>query len=218
MKKYKIIISLIINLIISMITTGIVVSYFLGNTGPLLKYGYESFRFFTTDSNVIAAAASISVIISDIMILRGKINTYPKYVRIFKYIGTVSVMLTFCTVMLFLIHIYGPSALLSGTSFHMHFAAPLLSLISFCFIENDQKISFVGTLTGIVPMFIYAVIYIVNVVFIGEENGGWMDFYSFNSNGTWYITAVIMLCATYLISIIILLVHNLTSEKLHKLN
>ncbi len=215
MKKTRTIISLIINIIIAVVTTGIVISYFLGNTGPLIQYGYESFQFFTTDSNIIAAAASICMAVSDICILNGKISTYPATIRIFKYIGTVSVMLTFCTVTFFLMQIYGPAALFSGTSFHMHLSAPLLSAISFCLIESDEKIPFAGSLTAIVPMLMYAVVYIINVVFIGAENGGWNDFYSFNRNGTWYITAPIMLCATYVISIIILLIHNFTYKKLH---
>lgn len=207
MDNKKAISSIVINSIIFLVTTGIVVSYFCGNTGTLIEHGYESFKFFTTDSNVIAAAASLCMIVSQIKHIRNK-NEIPLAVILLKYVGTVSVMLTFCTVVLFLAPIYGAANVLSGTAFHMHAAAPLLSLISFCFIETDTKLPFRSTFAAIIPMLIYAVVYTANVVFLNT----WMDFYSFNMGGYWYFTAPIIIISTYIISIITLLIHNRMSQ------
>ena len=40
--------------------------------------GFDAFRFFTTDSNVLVAIASVTVAIADIRILLGKTENLPK--------------------------------------------------------------------------------------------------------------------------------------------
>ena len=204
MSRTKTIISLIINSVIFLTTTGIVISYFCGNTGTLIEYGYESFKFFTTDSNVIAAVASLIMAICDIKILSGKNNHIPPWVILFKYIGTVSVMLTFMTVVCYLAPIYGPATVLSGTSFHMHASAPLLCFISFCFIETDSTLSFKSTFIALIPMLLYSVFYTSSVVFFKTIT----DFYSLNAGGFWYISSPIILFGTYTIAFLTRLLHN----------
>ncbi len=209
MKNITIITSLIINSIVFVVTTGIVISYFCGNTGTLIEYGYQSFKFFTTDSNILAAIASLFMVISEVMILTKKRDNIPYWVLVLKYVGTSAVMLTFTVVIGFLAPIYGPAAVLTDTSFHTHAAAPLFSLISFCFIESEYRLPFRCTLLGIIPMLIYSVIYTINVVFTNV----WNDFYSFNMGGYWYISAPIIIIAAYIISVIILLLHNRMCKK-----
>ena len=204
MTKTKTILSLILNLVIALVTTGIVISYFCGNTGVLIQYGYESFKFFTTDSNVLAAIAAVCVAAWDIRLLKQPDAVLPAWVIALKYVGTVAVMLTFCTVIFFLAPLYGPAAVLSNTSFHMHAAAPLFSLFSFCFLETDGRLRFYLTAVSIIPTLLYAIVYTINVVFIGT----WNDFYSFNAGGFWYITAPIMIAASYLISVFTFALHN----------
>ncbi len=205
--KDKIIPSLIINIIVFTVTLGVVISYFFEEPSVLMKHGYETFRFFTTDSNILAAAASLITAIAEIMLLRGRIKHIPKWIILLKYTGAVSVMLTFCTVAAFLVPVYG-FALVLGTYFHVHAAAPLMVLISFAVFEREHKITFPQTFLGMLPMAIYGTVYLIEVVFIGESNGGWRDFYAFNTNGTWYITIIIMLAAAFVISLLTALFHN----------
>ncbi len=206
--KRKIKAALVMNIIIAAVTAGIVISYFFGNTGVLRDNGWDSFKFFTTDSNILSMVASIVMIIHEIQLLRGKNARIPRGVILFKFVATVAVTVTFCTVMLFLGFIYGYGFLLSGTAFHMHLVGPLLALISFIMLENLGTIRFRESFLGIIPVTLYGAVYLTMVVVIGEKNGGWMDFYAFNRGGRWYLTVLIMHIAAFLICVFVYKLHN----------
>ena len=69
--KTKTILSLICNCVIFFVTTGIFISYFFVKT-KLIQSGWQSLRFFTTDSNLLTAVAAALVAVCDIQKLRGK--------------------------------------------------------------------------------------------------------------------------------------------------
>ncbi len=213
MKKSRLTASVIINFLIFAITTGVIISYFLGNLTPEVKTPQQKFIFFTTDSNILAAAASLATGISNILIMRNKLKEIPKLIMIFKFMGTVSLLVTFATVMVLLIPIYGPEMLLGKTAFHMHLGAPVMCFVSFAFLDGFKRIKLSYIPIGVLPMAVYAVIYLTMVVFIGEANGGWYDFYAFNRGGRWYISLVVMFAATFLLSTITLLIHNKFCKK-----
>lgn len=212
MSKLKTVASLVLNSLIVLITTGVVISYFIVES-DVIQNGWESFRFFTTDSNILAAAAALAVAVCDIRMLKGKRGSLPHTVEILKYVGTVSVLLTFCTVMFFLIPIYGVEMQLGGTGFHMHVGAPMMSLVSFCFLEKQSRLRLTEMLFGLLPTVIYGAVYFIEVVLISESNGGWADFYAFNQGGAWGVTIAVMLTATALISFLVALLHNLKIKK-----
>ena len=60
--KKRITAALVMNILIAGFTFGITLSYFLGNTGTLIRSGVESFMFFTTDSNVLSGIAALVMI------------------------------------------------------------------------------------------------------------------------------------------------------------
>ena len=96
----------------------------------------------------------------------------------------------------------------TGTSFHMHIAAPLLTFASFVLLENDKKLGFSRIFCGMAPMLVYAAVYVLMAVVIGYGNGGWTDFYSFNRNGMWYVTLVMMTSVTFVLCASTRLLHN----------
>ena len=59
--KKRLIASVIINFIVFAVTTGVVISYFLGNLGSYIKSPADKFMFFTTDSNILAAAGALAI-------------------------------------------------------------------------------------------------------------------------------------------------------------
>ena len=73
--------------------------------------------------------------------------------------------------------------------------------------------SAVETFLGLVPVVIYGAVYFVEVILIGVQNGGWPDFYSFNKNGNWMLTVVIILAATIAIGFLVRLLHNINIKK-----
>ena len=167
--KKRLIASVIINFIVFAVTTGVVISYFLGNLGSYIKSPADKFMFFTTDSNILAAAGALAIGICNIRILKGKEKSIPKPVMIFKLMGVASLLLTFSTVMILLIPVYGPAMQLGGTAFHMHVGAPAMCFISFVFLDGFGKISLPYSLAGVIPMLLYGAVYLYNVVFIAED-------------------------------------------------
>lgn len=211
--KKRLTAALVMNILIAGFTFGITLSYFLGNTGTLIRSGAESFIFFTTDSNLLSMIAAIVIIPFEIRVLRGKADSIPAPVLIFKYVGTAAVTLTFVTVMLFLGPIYGHLRLLSDTSMYTHLFGPLLAFVSFVFLETDHRLSFKASLLGILPSVVYGAVYFTEVMIIGAENGGWKDFYAFNANGKWYVSIVVMNLGCFLICMGIRALHNLMHKK-----
>lgn len=208
MNNKRLIASVIINFTVFAVTTGVIISYFLGNTTPLIKNPAEKFMFFTTDSNILAAAGALITGIYNIMIIKGKANKVPLPAVIFRLMGVVSLLLTFSTVMVLLMPIYGPEMLLGGTAFHMHVGAPVMCFVSFVFLEGFEKIKLSYAPLGMIPMAIYGAVYLTEVVIIGVSNGGWYDFYALNRNGTWYISLAVMFSATFILSLLTLIIHN----------
>lgn len=201
--------SVIINFIISAVSIGIIISYFCGNLSAEVDYPIQKFCFFTTDSNLLAALASLAVGIGNILILKGRLARLPYAVMVFKLMGVVSLLLTCVTVIVVLVPIYGAKMELSGTGFHVHLGAPVMSLLSFIFFDGFGKIKLRNALWGCVPMLIYGAVYLWQVVIIGFSNGGWFDFYALNQNGQWYLSLIIMLSGTLALAIVTLLLHNL---------
>lgn len=196
MTKTKAAISLIMNCLTASVTAFIIVLLFFIDD-PVLDHGWDSFLFFTTDANILTAVASAIVAVFDVRILRGKADALPRFAELLKYVGVVSLMLTFVTVMCFLVPIYGVGYELGGTNCHVHLVAPMLSLISFLFCENQSKISLKESLLGLLPTAVYAAVYYVMVVAIGAENGGWVDFYTFNQDGRWFFVFVAIMAVTF---------------------
>lgn len=204
----KILAALILNIFVVVSTTAIVASYFFHSNNPLVLTGVHSFMFFTTDSNVFAAIASLILIPFEIQILRGKREKLPHFAVVLKYMGMTAVMLTFITVMTLLLPVYDVKFLLLGTASYMHVAGPLAALVTFLFLETDLKISMPETLLALIPSVLYGAVYLTQVVIIGKQNGGWEDFYTFNKGGYWFVTMPIVLGVTYLIAFLTRLIHN----------
>ncbi|MCR5653585.1 MAG: hypothetical protein K6F88_07260 [Ruminococcus sp.] len=208
----KILTALILNIIAVTATTAITVSYYFHSNNPLVETGFDSYKFFTTDSNILAAISALVLIPFEIQILRGKREKLPRAAIVFKLVGMTSVMLTFITVLTVLLPQYDAGFLLLGTAFYMHLAGPLIALVTFLFLETDSKIRLPETFLALIPSVVYGAVYLVQVVVIGEHNGGWSDFYTFNKGGHWYITMFVLLGITYLIAALTCFVHNKFSK------
>ena len=196
------------NLIVFVITVAVVISYFFEDPGPLIQNGYESFRFFTTDSNILAAAAALLAAFCDIRIIKGRSDSIPKAVLLLKFVGVSSVMLTFSVTALFLFPLYGP-LVYEGTLILFHVVNPLIAFASLIFFETAHRIRFREMLPGALPMAVYGTVYYIEVLVIGEQNGGWKDFYGFNKDGQWLLSVLLMLIGGLGIAVLTAVLHNI---------
>ena len=121
----------VLHLLIVLTTAASVGSYFFGETDPLGGFGTRCFRYFTTDSNILACIGSLVY-----LLFTGKQK--PRWAMLLRYAGTVSVTITLLTVIFFL----GPTAaagskglqgflmFFEGNVFVLHFSTPVLSLLA----------------------------------------------------------------------------------------
>ena len=106
MKKDKTIISLILNcLTVVAVLTGIILIFVAPHQsadGLVSETPISAFRFFTTDSNVLAALFAAVFVVYEALFLAGKAKEIPTFVYVLKSVGTVGVAVTLFTVLFYL--------------------------------------------------------------------------------------------------------------------
>ena len=209
MKKTTQILSIVFNLFVFLsAAVSVLLMFLVSGSGNMLVSRFRIFLYFTVDSNILCAIACLLIAIARIRAIKGQNAFLSKKLLALKYAGTVAVTVTMLTVILFLVQFYGFKALYQGANLYLHLLSPLAALCSFILIDIDFALSSRYITLSVFPTLIYGIIYLIMVVFIGEENGGWKDFYGFNIGGHWYISMVIMLCGTAFSGFIILKLHN----------
>lgn len=212
MKKPYLILSVVFNLATAILVALAVGSFFTtGGAGNMDVAGTRCFRYFTIDSNVLAGIVSLASAYFSIRSLRG--GEGSAWADRLKYVGTVAVAVTFLTVVFFLGPTQGYAKMFSGATFPLHLVCPLLAIISFVFLDSRRQISLRETLLGLIPTALYGIVYLIMVLIIGWQNGGWVDFYGFNRGGMWYISMPAMLIATWVISYLLSLGRRIFREK-----
>ncbi len=147
--------------------------------------------------------------ICEIKILQGKRTTVARAFTLLKYAGVVGLMLTFFTVLCLLIPIYGIAMEWGGTGLHMHVLAPVLSFVSFVFLEEHTRLSVSDAIIGIMPVIIYGGVYFSQVIIFGN----WIDFYAFNSGGRWYLIMPLIIAISLSMSLFVRFLRNKVRER-----
>lgn len=199
-KKNKLLLSLICNFLIIVTTIGDISYYFInGGDGNMMVKGVLCLRFFTNLSNILVALCSLVLVIFTINKLK-KNKKIPDLVYLLKYIGTVSVSVTFITCVVFLgpiqqINGLGYFSLFKGNVFFLNFFTPLISILSYIILEkNNLKKNTV--LYSLLPTIFYGIVYFIMVMITKS----WPDFYNFTFGGKYYLAPVsfiTMIFATY---------------------
>ena len=162
--------------------------------------GIRTFCMFTVNSNILCAA---SCAFSLIQTLRGR-SFENKAAMLFRYAGTAAVTVTMMTVLLFLGPLYGYASMFSRWNLWLHLLGPLLAVVSFVWLERDGTFPEKKQLPlSMLPVIAYGIVYLVMVVVLGKDKGGWPDFYGFNGRGKWYLSYVCMLAGTALIGLVL---------------
>ena len=209
MKRIKL--SIISNILIFTFTVFATVVMFTGfkfmdGDLPLSINGLEAFKYFTVESNVMMGIIALVFLFFEIRLMKKKVNKIPNWIYALKLVFTVGVALTMLTTMCFLAPTtpFGYFSMFKNANLFYHFLTPLLSIITFVFFEGTNNIRYRYTFVGVIPMVLYAIFYVWNVI-IHAENGYinmMYDWYGFFAGGTSNIICVvpIMIGSTYLIS------------------
>ena len=142
-----------------------------GSGAVLTASRLQSFRYFTVDSN--ALMGIFALIALGVQIRCGRTGAeLPGWYYVMKLTGTVGVSLTMLVTVCFLAPTMGEQwlSLFVGSNFLFHLVNPLLSILIFLGFERGGKISVTATLIGIIPVVLYALYYLINVL-THIENG-----------------------------------------------
>ena len=178
-----------------------------GGEGNMQVAGWRAFRYFTIDSNVLAALAGLVCIPYEIRALKTGEETLPHWALILYYVGAVAVSVTMMVTVAFLGPIYGYPAMFVGVNFFLHGLNPILCILTVMFLLRGP-IRLREAWLCVIPVVVYGAVYFVQVVVIGYENGGWPDFYAFNVNGMWYLALIIIGLLAFLLGVIERLPHR----------
>lgn len=196
MKSTDYTISFCINLIIFVLTAIFSFQYFWEDGKWSPSRARKAFRYFTNQSNVLCAISAILMCFFP----------YEAWAYYLKVIGTAAVTVTMLTVLFFLGPTYGYKYLYKGADLFLHLITPIMALVSLCLFER-RGISLTASFLGIIPVALYAPLYLYKIVYAPEEKG-WEDFYGFNKGGKWQISYVLMLAGTALICVALYLLLN----------
>ena len=216
--KRRAILSIILNAaIVILVAVGMIMVFTIRISGPLLDFGLLVLRYFTIDSNLLMAVASLIYIVFDILLLRKRIEKIPTWLHYFKHMGTVGVALTCLTVIFFLAPTMAVNSkdflayftLFASYNLIFHLLVPVLAIVVFLFFEKEAILSFKSTFIGIIPMVIYGAFYVA-MTLTHMENGVPMkgyDWYGFIAGGVIFapISLAAMILATYAISFLLYL-------------
>ena len=170
--------------------------------------GIRTFCMFTVDSNILMGLTMMLCIPYTIDGLRSGYYHLPDWGVVLMHIAVTAVSLTFLVSLCILAPVKGFRLIFTGSRFFLHGVCPVLSIIAFCCFINSHLVRLWESPLALIPVGIYAVVYLVMVVFIGEEHGGWNDFYGFATRIPLWISLVSILPLTFGIATLLRLGHN----------
>lgn len=175
--------------------------------------GLRTFCMFTVNSNILCAAAMAMVIPYTLDGLRTHNYHMPRWIVDLVYMGVTAVALTFLVSLFILSPAKGFVLIFTGSRFFLHGVCPILAIVAFCFFMSEKRLTIRDSLLALIPVLIYAVVYVVMVVVVGEENGGWNDFYGFLTRLPMWIPLAAIMPLTFLIATGIRVLHNRSYDR-----
>ncbi len=164
-------------------------------------------HYFTLLSNLWSAAAAAFMIPYAAEGIRKKRFVLPKWIVLFQYAGATCVSITMISALLIILPTQGMMAL-SGTNFWLHIVTPVCTVVLFESVESGVSFTRRDMLWPLVPYFTYMLVYFIMVIVIGEENGGWSDFYWTQAFWPAGYSALLMAAVGIAAALIMRAVHN----------
>ena len=165
------------------------------------------FHYFTVLSNLFSAVGASFMIPYAVEGIRQKRFVLPRWVVLFQYCGACGVAITMVSTLLLILPTQGADAL-TGMNFWLHLITPTLTVILFQCVETGVSLTRKDTFIVLIPYFAYMAIYYVMVIIIGQDRGGWTDFYSTQTYWPAWVSVLLMLFLGYVVARLLCLVQN----------
>ena len=178
--------------------------------------GIRTFCMFTVNSNILMGIAMFLTVPYAIDGLRKHYFRLPDWLVKTLFVTTTALSLTFLISLCVLAPVKGFVLIFTGSRFFLHGLCPLLAIFTFCFVIKDLHIRRRTTFLALIPVFLYACVYYTLVKVVGEERGGWNDFYGFLTRMPEWISLSAFLPLTYGIAFGLRVLHNMGRERYRK--
>lgn len=192
MTRTQIWLSLGLNAFLTLFVFGSIAAFFVrGGKGNMKQRGSKALSYFTVDSNIFCAVTCLFACIWDVAALRHGGGLLPCWLDLLRYAGSVSVGVTFFTVLFYLLPVtrFDFGMMYAGRNLFLHALCPLAAMGNWAFLERSKALSFGWVFLGLVPTVLYGILYL-RMVLIRKK---WEDFYGFNKGGKWYVSLLLML-------------------------
>ena len=201
------------SLIVVFVFISIVMNLLSTPTENVQEVGLKTFRMFTVLSNMFVAITSAMTIPFAVDGIRRKNYHLPRWIVNLTLSGATCITLTF----LISIFVLSPRKgfvlmMLSDSFLFLHTLVPIIAIASFLFINTYHNVKLKASFYATIPVLAYAIAYLVLVMFVGEENGGWRDHYHFQELMPWYLIFVAMMLLTFGLANLLRVIHN----RMHK--
>ena len=165
------------------------------------------FQYFTIDANSLTAFGAAMMIPYAIDEIKKKRFYCPKWAVYFYYCGVVCTTLIMLFAVLVISRVDKENAF-EGYNFYLHIICPIMILVSFFAIESYYKISVRLSIISLIPVIVYSIVYIYEVIIIGVDAGGWEDIYYFTKYAPAAVSFTLMMIITFLVAILIGFIYN----------
>ena len=180
------------------------------------EVGWKSYHMFTILANMFAGIAAALCIPYAVDGLRYDNYHLPRWVVNVLYMATTGVALTFLISLFILAPVKGFVLIFTGSRFFLHGVCPLLAIAAFCFFMSEKRLTIGQSLFALIPVAIYATVYYIMVAVVGEDKGGWNDFYGFLTRIPSWISLSAIMPLTFGIATGIRVLHNRAYDRRKK--
>lgn len=186
--------------------TGVMIA---SESAVLTASSFAMLKYFTVDSNIIMGICALIAAIDERKVLTGKKSLVSESTYVIKLMGTVSVALTMFITVFFLTPTMGVEngilSLYAGSNFFLHVLNPVLAMVTFVGFEKTMMLRRIHTVTGMVPLLIYAVYYVAVTLMntvdgVIAEGYDWYGFFMFGVKSVVIVLPIVILI-TYVISL-----------------
>ena len=172
-----------------------------------LRTNVQPLYFFTVWSNLLSAVAAAFMIPYAVEGIWKKRFLLPRWVVLFQYTGATCVAITMVSALVIILPTQGFVAL-EGANFWLHIITPAFTVVLFHCVETGITFRFRESLLTMIPYWIYMAVYFVMAIILGEERGGWPDFYMTTAFWPAWVSMLLMLAVGFVVSLALLFVQN----------
>ena len=170
--------------------------------------GESTFHYFTTLSNLLSAAGAMFMLPYAVEGIRKKRFTMPRWISLFQYAGAVSVFITMFCASTIISFTLGPAFAFGGTRFWLHLIMPVLAISLFLAVESGHTLTKKDTILAQIPFWIYSLLYMIMVLGVGTDRGGWADIYRTTGILPVWMVALLLFAIGYGAAVILRIIHN----------